>query len=96
MQTDDAEENANRKREEAINRATLIKVLIAGIVRNVSPMKKPLVENLDQAFILPLLRPLLATDLQAVAQEVLETVPQLVGSLVCSPSGRLLKPFYLL
>ncbi|KAJ9092614.1 hypothetical protein QFC19_008652 [Naganishia cerealis] len=77
MQTDDLEENANRKREEAMNRATLIKVLIAGIVRNVSPMKKPLVENLDQAFILPLLRPLLNTDLQAVSEEVLQTVPQL-------------------
>lgn len=77
MQTDTAEDKVARRREEAIASAVLIKVLAAGIIRNITPAKRPLVDNLDQAYIMPLIQPLLDIDLQAVAQEVLDTVPQL-------------------
>ena len=77
MQTDVAEDKAARKRQEAISRAVLIKVLAAGIIRNITPARRPLVDNLDTTYIMPLIQPLLDVDLQRVAQEILETVPQL-------------------
>lgn len=79
MQTDTADEKAARRREEAIASAVLIKVLAAGIIRNITPARRPLVDNLDQSFIMPLIQPLLDIDLQSVAQDVLDTVPQLVS-----------------
>ncbi|KAJ9092174.1 hypothetical protein QFC20_007447 [Naganishia adeliensis] len=77
MQTDAAEDKAERRREEALASAVLIKVLAAGIIRNITPARRPLVDNLDQSYIMPLIQPLLDIDLQSVAQEVLDTVPQL-------------------
>lgn len=79
MQTDTAEDKAERRREEALANAVLIKVLAAGIIRNITPARRPLVDNLDQSYIMPLIQPLLDIDLQSVAQEVLDTVPQLVS-----------------
>lgn len=84
MQTDAAEDKAERRREEALASAVLIKVLAAGIIRNITPARRPLVDNLDQSYIMPLIQPLLDIDLQSVAQEVLDTVPQLVSIMSAS------------
>lgn len=77
MQTNAADDKVARRREEAVSRAVLIKVLAAGIIRNITPVRRPLVDNLDSAYIMPLIQPLLDVDLQRVAQEVIETVPLL-------------------
>lgn len=56
-------------------RVVLVKVLVAGILRNV--LDESAWQELDMQYILPLIRPLLNTDLQAVAAEVTQLAPQI-------------------